>query len=116
MSIGPSWSKTSSNRRPIPVPKESRGFHYLDRSGKSRVFDWALSGQEGKSVTLPESDLAVTLSQATEFPTSGTGLERILGDDSVPIAKFEIQSGKDQPITHMALANLPMVPNVIPSS
>ena len=27
---------------------------------------------------------------------------------------FKIQSGKDEPITHMALANLPMVPNVIP--
>src|SRR6202035_3877233 len=73
-------------------------------------------GQDGKSVALPESDLTVTLSQATEFPTSSTGLERILGEDSIPTAVFKIQSGKDEPVTHMALANLPMVPNVIPSS
>ena len=99
-----------------PGTKGVARFRYPDRSGKTRVFDWALSDQEGKSVTLPESDLTVTLSQAAEFPTSGTGLERILGEDSVPIAKFEIRSGKDEPITHMALANLPMFPNVIPSS
>ena len=45
-------------------------FRYQDRSGKTRVFDWALDGQEGKSVALPESDLTVTLSEATEFPTA----------------------------------------------
>ena len=97
-----------------PGTKGVARFRYPDRSGKTRVFDWPLDGQDGKSVALPESDLTVTLSQATEFPTSSTGLERILGDDSIPTAVFKIQSGKDEPITHMALANLPMVPNVIP--
>ena len=95
-------------------PKGVARFRYQDRTGRTQVFDWALDGQEGKSVALPESDLTVTLSQATEFPTSSTGLERMLGDDSIPIAVFKIQSGKNEPITHMALANLPMVPNVIP--
>ena len=99
-----------------PGTKGVARFRYPDRSDKTRVFDWALTGQEGKSVALPDSDLTVTLSQAAEFPTSGTGLERILGDDLIPIAKFEIQPGKDEPVTHMALANLPMVPNVIPPS
>jgi hypothetical protein len=89
-------------------------FRYEDRSGKTAVFDWALDGQEGKSVALPGSNLTVTLSEATEFPTATGGLDRILGDDSIPIAVFKIQSGKDEPIVHMALANLPMVPNVIP--
>ena len=97
-----------------PGTKGVARFRYPDRSGKTRVFDWALDGQEGKSIALPDSDLAVTLSQATEFPTSGTGLERILGDDPIPIAMFKIHSGKSEPVTHMALANLPMVPNVIP--
>lgn len=63
---------------------------------------------------MPESELTVTLSEATEFPTSTGRLDQILGDDSIPIAVFKVQSGKDEPITHMALANLPMVPNVIP--
>jgi ResB-like family len=97
-----------------PGPKGIARFRYRDRSGTTRAFDWALDGQTGKSVALPESDLTVTLTQATDFPTASTGLERILGDDSVPTAVFEIRSGKDEPITHMALANLPMVPNVIP--
>ena len=96
-------------------PKGVARFRYPDRAGKTRVFDWALDGQTGKSIPLPDSELTVTLSQAAEFPTSGTGLERILGDDTIPIASFEIQSGTDEPITHMALANLPMIPNVIPS-
>ena len=68
-STGPSWSTTSSSPRPSPGTKGVARFRYRDRSGKTRVFDWALDGQEGKSVALPESDLTVTLSQATEFPT-----------------------------------------------
>jgi hypothetical protein len=91
-------------------------FRYRDRSGASRTFDWAIEGQEGKSIVLPESDLNVTLAESTEFPTSTGRLNQFLGDDPIPIAVFKIQSGKSEPVTHMALANLPMVPNVIPSS
>jgi hypothetical protein len=91
-------------------------FRYQDRSGKSRTFDWNVEGQEGKSIVLPESDLSVTLSEATEFPTSTGRLDQFLGEDPIPIAVFKIQNGKSEPVTHMALANLPMVPNVIPSS
>jgi hypothetical protein len=100
-----------------PVDPGSKGvarFRYRDRSGKERAFDWALDGQEGKSVALPESDLTVVLSEAAAFPTSTGRLDQILGEDSIPIAVFKISSGKGEPITHMALANLPMVPNVIP--
>ena len=46
-----------------PGTKGVARFRYPDRSGKTRVFDWALSGQEGKSIALPESDLTVTLSR-----------------------------------------------------
>jgi hypothetical protein len=89
-------------------------FRYPDRSGKIRAYDWALDGQQGKSVALPESDLTVTLTETTEFPTQESRLDQFLGDDPVPIALFKIQAGKSEPITHMALANLPMVPNLIP--
>jgi hypothetical protein len=91
-------------------------FRYQDRSGRSRVFDWALDGQKGKSVVLPESDLNVLLSEATEFPTSTGRLDQILGEDPIPIAVFKIHAGSAEPVTHMALANLPMVPNVIPAA
>ena len=116
MSIAPSWSTTSSSRRRVREQKGSPGSAIATASGKdARLRLGRSTDQQGKSVGLPESELTVTLSEATEFPTSGTGrLDQILGDDSIPIAVFKIQSGKDEPITHMALANLPMVPNVIP--
>ena len=91
-------------------------FRYADRSGRTRVFDWPLAGQAGQSVVLPESDLRVTLSEVLEFPTETRGLDRILGEDPIPIAMFKIQRGTAEAVTHMALANLPMVPNVIPSA
>ena len=76
MSTGPSWSTTSSSRRRTGGASGVARFRYPDRSGQSRVFDWALDGQQGKSVALPESDLTVTLSEATEFPTSTGRLDR----------------------------------------
>ena len=90
-------------------------FRYPDRSGRTRVFDWALEGQQGKSVPLPESDLTVSLTEIIQMPTQERGLDRMLGDDPLPIAVFKIVRGGGEPATHMALANLPMVPNVIPA-
>ncbi len=90
-------------------------FRYPDRAGATKVYDWALEGQEGKSVTLPDSDLTVSLSEIVQFPTQERGLDRMLGTDPIPIALFKIQKAGGEPATHMALANLPMVPNLIPS-
>jgi len=90
-------------------------FRYADRAGRARTFDWVLDDQKGKSTALPESDLTVTLSEVAEFPTSAYRLDQVLGDDPIPIAVFKIQAGNKEPVTHMALANLPMVPNLIPS-
>jgi hypothetical protein len=91
-------------------------FRYQDRSGRRRTYDWALAGQEGKSVALPDSDLMVTLNETKDFPTHETGFSGVLGDDPIPIALFKVRAGQNEPVTHMALANLPMVPNVIPSA
>ncbi len=96
-------------------------FRYPDRSGASRIFDWVLEGQEGKSIVLPDSDLHVLLEKATEFPTdtpetAELKLNDYLGDDPVPVVMFKVRSGESEPVTHMVLGNLPMVPNVIPSS
>jgi hypothetical protein len=91
-------------------------FRYPDRAGKNRTFDWVLAGQTGKSVSLPDSDLLVTLTAIEEFPTGTGSLDRYLGGDPIPISVFKIARGQDAPVTHMALANLPMVPNLIPSA
>jgi hypothetical protein len=101
-----------------PAASGSKGvarFRYVDKSGRPRAFDWSLEGQEGKSVTLPESDLSVKLSEVVDFPTHTGGLDRVLGEDAIPIALFKIQKGGGAEATHMAMANLPMVPNVIPA-
>jgi hypothetical protein len=90
-------------------------FRYPDRSGRTRVFDWALDGQQGKSASLPESDLAVTLTEVLMLQPREFGLNRFLGEDVVPIAKFEIRQGSGESTTHMAMANLPMVPPVLPA-
>jgi hypothetical protein len=90
-------------------------FRYGDRSGRMHVHDWPLDEKAGKSMVLPESDLTVTHSETLDFPTHTRGLDRVLGEDPVPIALFKIQKGSGAPVTHMALANLPMVPNLIPS-
>jgi hypothetical protein len=90
-------------------------FRYPDRSGHTRVFDWTLEGQQGKSVSLPESDLSVTLTEIIQMPTQESGLARVLGDDPLAIAVFKITRGSGEPVSHMALANLPMVPNTMPS-
>ncbi len=101
-----------------PGTKGVARLRYRDRSGKERVFDWVLEGQDGKSVALPDSDLKVTLRETANFPTHTEAyeLDRVLGEDPIPTAVFGIQSGGGEPVTHMALANLPMVPNVMPSA
>jgi ResB-like family len=101
-----------------PGPKGVARLRYRDRSGKNRVFDWPLAGQEGKSVSLPDSDLLVTLSETAAFPTATEGyrMDQMLGEDAIPTAIFKIQSGQGPAITHLALANLPMMPNVIPAA
>ena len=90
-------------------------FRYPDKAGHTRVFDWALEGQQGKSVPLPESNLKVGLKEIIQMPTQEGGLARVLGDDPLAIAVFEITPEGGEPVSHMALANLPMVPNIMPS-
>ena len=83
-------------------------FRYRDRSGANRVFDWALEGQEGKSIVLPDSDLTVKLEKATEIPTDTpetASLNQYLGDDPVPIASSRSSSGTNEPVLHMVLGN-----------
>src|SRR5262249_4384228 len=90
-----------------PIARGKQGvarFRYRDQSGRSRVFDWTLEGQQGRSLVLPESDLTVTLTEIVTFPTETRGLNGVLGDDPIPIALFKIRQGQGEPTTYMALA------------
>ena len=90
-------------------------FRYRDKSGKERNYDWPLEGQAGKSITLPDSDLTATFVKVAQIPTSGTGLARMLGEPSIPVAHFQVRQGDGPEVDHYGWASLPMVPNVIPT-
>lgn len=98
-----------------PGPRGVARFRYPDSSGKARVFDLALEGQEGKSVPLPDSDLMVKVEKVADFPAGEGGLTRVLGEASIPVGMFQVTKGKGTPVEHFAMASLPMVPNVMPN-
>lgn len=89
-------------------------FRYNDRGGKARTLDWPLDGQAGKSVALPDSDLTVKLLRIREFPAGEAGLAETLGESSIPMADFGVSAEGKAPVEHLALASLPMAPNLIP--
>jgi hypothetical protein len=91
-------------------------FRYPDKSGRILVHDLPLEGQEGKTVSLPGSDLTVNLEKVAEFPTREGGLFRILGEAAIPVARFQVRKGDAPAVDHIAFGMLPMLPNVMPSS
>ena len=91
-------------------------FRYTDKAGKARTHDWPLDGQDGKSTTLPDSDLSVKFIDLVSFPAAEAGLGEMLGSPTIPIAEFEVKKGESAPVKHFGLAGLPMFPNVIPSA
>jgi len=102
-----------------PVNAGSHGvarFRYRDKSGRVGVHDLPLEGQEGKTITLPDSDLTVKLEKLADFPASEGGLSRVLGEAVLPVGMFQVRKGNDPEVEHFAMAGLPMVPNVMPSS
>lgn len=102
---------------PMGGPEGVARFRYADKGGKVRVHDWPLDGQSGKTITLPESDLSVTLQSTSDFPTRGEPvLARATGQAGMHVALFKIKKADGEPIDHYAMASLPMVPNVIPSA
>jgi ResB-like family len=101
-----------------PMTSGPRGvarFRYPDSSGKTRVFDLNLEGQEGKSLSLPDSDLTVKVEKVADFPAGEGGLSRVLGESAIPLGMFQVSKGNGSPVEHFAMASLPMVPNVMPN-
>jgi ResB-like family len=91
-------------------------FRYADKSGKTRTHDWKLDGQEGKSITLTDSDLTVKYLGRVAFPAAEGGLTHALGAAEIPLAEFEVSKAGGAVVKHFALAGLPMFPNVIPTA
>jgi hypothetical protein len=97
-------------------PRGMARFRYPDKTGQTRVFDLDLQDQEGKTTALPESDLSVKVEKVAEFPTSEGGLFRLLGESAIPVGMFQVRKGDGPGVEHVAMAGLPMVPNVMSNS
>ncbi|MDR3618899.1 MAG: cytochrome c biogenesis protein ResB [Paludisphaera borealis] len=100
-----------------PLEKSAAGvarFRYADKNGKEQVYDFAVDQPVGTALTLPESDLNVKLEKLAHFPTAEGGLSRVVGEDSIPIAMFQVRKGEGAEVEHIAMGSMPMFPNVIP--
>ncbi len=96
----------------VKGPEGAVRLRYNDKSGKLRTYDWALSGQEDKTVTLPESDLAVHLERIVALP--GREMLREVGEEEVAMAEFQVTQGQGPAVKYIALASMPNLPNMFP--
>lgn len=87
---------------------------YDDKDGKERVFDLPLETPAEEEIKLPDSDLTVVLEKLAHFPTAEGGLNRIVGENSIPIAMFKVKKGEGEEVDHVAMGSMPMFPNIIP--
>jgi len=100
-----------------PLEKSPSGvarFRYPDKEGKERVYDFAVDQPVGTTVDLPDSDFKAKLEKLAHFPTSEGGLSRVVGEDSIPVAMFQVRKGGGPDVEHIAMGSMPMFPNVIP--
>jgi hypothetical protein len=100
-----------------PLEKSASGtarFRYADKDGKERVYDFGVDQPTGTTVDLPDSDLKVKLEKLAHFPAAEGGLSRVVGEDSIPVAIFQVRKGDGPEVEHIAMGALPMFPNVIP--
>jgi hypothetical protein len=88
---------------------------YQDKAGRTRHYDWALDGQAGKSVALPESDLSVRFIETRQMGEEGGDFTQlVVGEPTLHTAVFEVREGSGPEIKHTAWAFLPQLPNVLP--
>lgn len=124
-----------------PLQDRLARLYYRDKTGNGRVYEWLIDDAQmmrvhggnvvskGKTVTLPDSDLTVSLIGSIPLPTVDptqlasldprmVQLLREIGRSvqkaEVEAAIFSVQKGDGPEITHIGWANLPMAPTVVP--
>ena len=90
-------------------------FRYVDRAGKRQTYDWPVDRNEQKTVTLPESDLAVTFTGIKMLDPRELRVHRQLGVTPRPLAYFEVRQGDGAAMQFIGWPNLPMIPNSSPT-
>jgi hypothetical protein len=108
-----------------PLKDELARIHYKDQSGRRRVYSWPVAPdeKEGKSVTLPDSELVVAYQGRGSFPLGGDDgghaeamLQRVVGDAELHVVKFQVKRGNGASVEHVGWGSMPMLPSVIPTA
>lgn len=106
---------------PDPMKDHQARIHYKDKSGRSRVYVWAIDEKSaGKTVTLPDSDLSVTFEKTGEIPLgedsdAAGSMMAAVGEPEIHIVEFNVKKGTGPGVQHYGWASLPLIPSVIPT-
>lgn len=120
-----------------PMKQRAARIYYTDQKGESRVYEWVIDDERLQvepdktqaPVTLPDSDITVTLGRIFALPTRGRELRENgeLIQKLVPMltemgaatgsplaygAFFRVRKADGPEVMHAAWAGLPMIPNV----
>ena len=68
----------------------------------------------GKVISLPESDLSITLNGIEEVPAAQLRMSTNYEEPGLPIAAFDVRKGDGPPFKYFAMATMPMYPNQAP--
>ena len=104
-------------------PEGAVRVRYNDRKRQGRTYDWSLDEQTGQSVSLPDSDLTITLEKIVGLPTEEIPvkvngrvrtLARVLGEPAIPLAQFRVRERDGKAAEYYAWGSLPNIPNLLP--
>lgn len=101
-----------------PLTDSQARIHYKDKAGKDRVYEWAVTDDDGgKSVLLPESDLTVSFDKKVMAPVPAEmDPHWVEGEGGVvPAVLFKVKKGDGPEVPHYGWAAWPMVPSFINS-
>ncbi len=121
----------------LPMKQRAARIYYQDSKGEARVYEWILDDAKTlvepatpqAPVTLPDSDITVTLGRIFALPTRGRELQDNgeLIQKLIPLltemgaatgsplaygAFFRVRKGTGPEVMHAAWAGLPLIPNV----
>lgn len=100
-----------------PLKQRAARIHYRDQSGKNRVYEWLISPDLlGKSVSVPDSEIQVTLAEFKDPILGGDAMGRRIrsatGDGQMHLAVFKIRNGAKPEREQIAISSLPMFPGL----
>lgn len=99
-----------------PMTETQIRVHYRDQSRQDRVHVWPADKVKGESVTLPDSDITLTLSGQASVPISAMldpdgRMTEALGEPILHYVEFQVRQGDAPAQKYLAASGLPSLPN-----